>query len=209
MMSGSRPSTSTPRKLTAIAVPVRQWNFSPSSHQASSGHHRHIALHHDGRRGDVVRQLDRPEVQPEVQHAVEQRHQTEALPERRARGLSGTRPAAMHSSSRRSAVNRNGGISCSASFEVMKLPAQARQISATRPSSRPLRRPWLDGNAGLLVQLAQVHSGPISRYTRSVKKLGRLPSHLWPMNWPIQASTNTADGDFQQRRECRLRRRCK
>ena len=39
--------------------------------------------------------------------------------------------------------------------------------------------------------LRSVHIGPTSRYTRSVKKLGRLPSTLWPMNWPIHATTNT------------------
>ena len=33
---GSKPSTSTPAKLSAIAAPVRQWNRSPSSHHASS-----------------------------------------------------------------------------------------------------------------------------------------------------------------------------
>ena len=32
--------------------------------------------------------------------------------------------------------------------------------------------------------------GPISRNCTSLKNEGRLPSMEWPMNWPIQATTN-------------------
>src|SRR5699024_8110075 len=40
------------------------------------------------------------------------------------------------SAAKRSAVNRKGGISCSAIAEVRKLPAHAKQISRTREISR-------------------------------------------------------------------------
>src|SRR4249920_1210602 len=41
------------------------------------------------------------------------------------------------SKARRKALNSNGGNSRSASFEVRKFPAQARQISAISAKSRP------------------------------------------------------------------------
>jgi hypothetical protein len=98
-------------------------------------------------------------------------------------------------------VNNKGGNSCSASFEVMKLPAQAsayqrnqEQVAAAQAMDEfSSRMPMA------LVELAQGPQWPDQQETRSVKKLGRWPSTLWPMNWPIQATTNTAiDGGHQR-----------
>ena len=47
---------------------------------------------------------------------------------------------------------------------------------------------------------ASTHAGPISRYLRSVKKLGFLPSYslLWPMNCAIHATTNTPSASLNR-----------
>ena len=72
--------------------------------------------------------------------------------------------SSMHSSTRRSAVNSSGGNSRSASFEVRKFPAQARQISATSAKSRPPKpaRPSVP-KAESLVKLAQRPHGEVQR----------------------------------------------
>ena len=47
----------------------------------------------------------------------------------------------------RSAVNKKGGNSYNANLEVMKFPAQARQIKPSKPNSCQVSERRLDGNA--------------------------------------------------------------
>src|SRR4249919_1718260 len=64
---------------------------------------------------------------------------------------------------RRSAVNSSGGNSSSASFEVMKLPAQARQTSETNARSRPPRvatRPEVMSSVAQAEPLVKLAQGP-------------------------------------------------
>src|SRR5690606_27116113 len=100
-------------------------------------------------------------------------------------------------------------------FDLVRLPPVIRkeqeQLAALAPLIRRFAPPspvngrragWADQQAGrpdqyfhpnLRYAFAKTQAGPISKYRRSVKKLGLRPSNslLWPTNCAIHATTNT------------------
>ena len=67
---------------------------------------------------------------------------------------------------------------------VMDSVKEAARLAADASSLAQFNRPGAGAGTGK----PSTNSGPISRKRRSSKKEGFLPSILWPMNWPIQAT---------------------